>query len=43
VDKSVERPFYFTKSLQTLAESGATVTCPPESRDHQHEIGAIAI
>jgi len=29
VDKSVEQAFYFTKSPQTLVESGATVAYPP--------------
>ena len=29
VDKSVEQAFYFTKSPQTLVESGATVTTHP--------------
>ena len=33
VDKSVERPFYFTKSPSTLVESGATVAYPPETNN----------
>jgi fumarylpyruvate hydrolase len=31
VDKSVEQAFYFTKSPQTLVESGATVAYPPRT------------
>ena len=31
VDKSVERPFYFTKAPQTLTASGTTVAYPPET------------
>ena len=31
VDKSVERPFYFTKAPQTLCASGSTVAYPPET------------
>src|SRR5437773_3427564 len=36
VDKSVERAFYFTKSPQTLVESGATVAYPPETKDYHY-------
>ena len=43
VDKSVEVPFYFTKSPQTLVESGATVAYPPETRDYQHEMELVVI
>jgi 2-keto-4-pentenoate hydratase/2-oxohepta-3-ene-1,7-dioic acid hydratase in catechol pathway len=32
VDKSVEVPFYFTKSPSTLVESGATVAYPPGTK-----------
>jgi fumarylpyruvate hydrolase len=41
VDKSVERPFYFTKSPQTLVESGATVAYPPETNNFHHEMELV--
>jgi len=41
VDKSVEVPFYFTKSPSTLIESGATVAYPPETKDYQHEMELV--
>jgi fumarylpyruvate hydrolase len=41
VDKSVEVPFYFTKSPWTLVESGATVGYPPETKDYQHEMELV--
>ncbi len=41
VDKSVERPFYFTKSPSTLVESGATVPYPSETRDFHHEMELV--
>jgi fumarylpyruvate hydrolase len=41
VDKSVEVPFYFTKSASTLVESGATVAYPPETKDYQHEMELV--
>jgi len=41
VDKSVEVPFYFTKSPSTLVESGATVPYPPETKDYQHEMELV--
>ena len=41
VDKSVEQPFYFTKSPQTLVESGATVAYPPETRNYHHEMELV--
>jgi fumarylpyruvate hydrolase len=43
VDKSAERPFYFTKSPQTLVESGATVAYPSETRDFQHEMELVLV
>ena len=43
VDKSVERPFYFTKSPQTLVESGATVAYPPESTNYHHEMELVLV
>ena len=41
VDKSVERPFYFTKSPQTLVESGATVAYPPATGNYHHEMELV--
>ena len=41
VDKSVERPFYFTKAPQTLVESGATVAYPPETRNFHFEMELV--
>ena len=41
VDKSVERPFYFTKSPQTLVHSGATVPYPPETRNYHFEMELV--
>jgi fumarylpyruvate hydrolase len=41
VDKSLEVPFYFTKSPSTLVESGATVAYPPGTKDYQHEMELV--
>jgi fumarylpyruvate hydrolase len=41
VDKSVERPFYFTKAPQTLTPSGATVPYPPETSNYHFEIELV--
>jgi fumarylpyruvate hydrolase len=41
VDKSVEQPFYFTKSPQTLVESGATVAYPPQTQNYHHEMELV--
>jgi len=41
VDKSVERAFYFTKSPQTLVESGTTVAYPPETKDYHYEMELV--
>ena len=41
VDKGVERPFYFTKSPQTLVESGATVAYPSETSNYHHEMELV--
>ncbi|WP_088952904.1 fumarylacetoacetate hydrolase family protein [Variovorax sp. HW608] len=38
VDKSVERPFYFTKDPSTLTPSGATVAYPPETSNYHFEM-----
>ena len=41
VDKSVERPFYFTKAPQTLTPSGATVAYPPETANYHFEMEMV--
>jgi fumarylpyruvate hydrolase len=41
VDKSTERPFYFTKAPSTLVESGATVAYPPETSNYHHEMELV--
>ena len=41
VDKSVERPFYFTKAPQTLVDSGATVAYPPETSNYHFEMELV--
>ncbi|ASW04043.1 fumarylacetoacetate hydrolase family protein [Paraburkholderia aromaticivorans] len=41
VDKSKDRPFYFTKSPQTLMESGATVAYPPETQNYHYEMEMV--
>jgi fumarylpyruvate hydrolase len=41
VDKSVERPFYFTKSPQTLVQSGATVAYPPGTNNYHFEMELV--
>ncbi len=41
VDKSVEVPFYFTKSPDTLVESGATVAYPPGTKNYQFEMELV--
>jgi fumarylpyruvate hydrolase len=41
VDKSVERPFYFTKSPQTLVAAGATTAYPPETGNYHHEMELV--
>jgi fumarylpyruvate hydrolase len=43
VDKSVERPFYFTKSPSSLVESGATVAYPPETRNYHYEMELVLV
>lgn len=43
VDKAVERAFYFTKSPQTLVESGATVPYPPATRDYHYEMELVLV
>ncbi len=41
VDKAVERPFYFTKSPQSLVLSGATVAYPPETSNYHFEMEMV--
>jgi fumarylpyruvate hydrolase len=41
VDKSVERPFYFTKAPSTLTPSGATVAYPPETGNYHYEMELV--
>lgn len=41
VDKSTERPFYFTKSPQTLTPSGATMAYPPQTSNLHFEMELV--
>ena len=41
VDKSVERPFYFTKDPTTLTPSGATVAYSPGTQNYQFEMELV--
>ena len=41
VDKSSEQVFYFTKSTQTLVESGATVAYPPRTHNYHYEMELV--
>ena len=41
VDKSVERPFYFTKAPQTLAPSGSTTPYPSETANYHFEMELV--
>jgi fumarylpyruvate hydrolase len=41
VDKSIERPFYFTKAPQTLVENDATVAYPPETQNYHFEMEMV--
>ena len=43
VDRSVDRPFYFTKSQQSLVESGASVAYPPETANYHHEMELVVV
>jgi fumarylpyruvate hydrolase len=43
VDKSVEVPFYFTKSPDTLVESGATVAYPPGTSNYHYEMELVLV
>jgi fumarylpyruvate hydrolase len=41
VDKSIERPFYFTKAPQTLTPSGSTIPYPPETNNYHFEMELV--
>ncbi len=41
VDKSVERPFYFTKSRDTLLDSDSTTPYPPETQNFHFEMEMV--
>ena len=41
VDKASAKLFYFTKSPQTLVDSGATVAYPPETSNFHHEMELV--
>ena len=41
VDKSVEQAFYFTKSPQTLVESGSEVAYPPRTGNYHYEMELV--
>lgn len=41
VDKRIEQPFYFTKSPQTLVESGCVVPYPPNTRNYHFEMELV--
>lgn len=43
VDKSAERPFYFTKSPSTLVMSGATVPYPLETKNYHYEMELVLV
>ena len=43
VDKAVEQPFYFTKSPDTLVESGATVAYPPGTQNYHYEMELVLV
>jgi fumarylpyruvate hydrolase len=43
VDKSKEVPFYFTKSPDTLVQSGATVAYPPGTKDYHYEMELVLV
>ncbi len=41
VEKSAERPFYFTKSPQTLVQSGSEVAYPPGTNNYHFEMELV--
>lgn len=43
IDKSGDRPFYFTKFPQALVQSGATIPYPPETTNLHHEMELVVV
>jgi len=43
VDKSTERPFYFTKSLDTVVPSGSTVPYPSGTANYHFEMELVVV
>ena len=43
VEKTGDRPFYFTKSPQALVESGATIPYPPGTKNLHHEMELVVV
>jgi fumarylpyruvate hydrolase len=43
VDKATSAPFYYTKSPQTLVQSGVTVPYPAATQDFQHEMELVVV
>jgi len=41
VDKSIEQPFYFTKSLQALVPSGSVLAYPPRTNNYHYEMELV--
>ena len=41
VDKASSRPFYFTKSPQTLVQDGAAVPYPPQAQNFHYEMELV--
>jgi fumarylpyruvate hydrolase len=41
VDKASSRPFYFTKSPQTLVQDGAAVPYPPQTQSFHYEMELV--
>ena len=43
VDKASSRPFYFTKSPQTLVQDGAAVPYPPQTQNFHYEMELVVV
>jgi fumarylpyruvate hydrolase len=43
VEKTGDRPFYFTKSPLALVASGATIPYPPETKNLHHEMELVVV
>ncbi len=43
IDKSGDRPFYFTKLPQAGVQSGATIPYPPETANLHHEMELVVV